>query len=76
MALESSKPPSDLIERARARLEKVQNEGKIEFFEIYEDKLESIWFALREADDAVDDFKISFTFAAGSPVIEGLSVIN
>jgi uncharacterized protein (DUF342 family) len=76
MALESSKPPADLIERARTRLEKVQNDGKIEFFEIYEDKLESIWFALRDAEDAADDLKISFVFAAGSPVIEGLSVIN
>ena len=76
MALESSKPPANLIERARTRLEKVQNDGKIEFFEIYEDKLESIWFALRDAEDAADDLKISFAFAAGSPVIEGLSVIN
>ena len=75
-ALQSSRPPSDLIERARAKLEKVQNEGKIEFFEIYEDKLESVWFALREADNVSDDLTVSFTFAAGSPTIEGLTIVN
>ena len=76
MALGSSKPPSDLIERARVKLEKVQSDGLIEFYDIYEDRLESVWFALREASEASDNLTVSVIFAAGCPVVEGLTVIN
>jgi uncharacterized protein (DUF342 family) len=76
VALQSSLPPSDLIERARSKLEKIQNEGKIDFFEIYEDCLETVWHALRESENLSDDTKISLTLAAGAPIIEGLQVVN
>lgn len=75
-ALDSSKPPASLSERARAKLEKVQNEGKIEFFEIYDDQLESVWSALREAKELDENLKIALTFAAGAPVVEGLAISN
>ena len=35
-ALTSITPPEDLIERVRSKFEKVKDEGRIEFYQIYE----------------------------------------
>lgn len=74
VALMSPVPPPDLVKRARAKLESVQKEGKISFFNIYEDKLNELWQGLRDADDLPDDQMIAITLAAGAPRIDGLIV--
>ena len=75
-ALASPLPPADLIQRAKTKLESVKKEGKIAFYEIYEDKLTSVWKALRTADGQPSTLSISFTVAAGAPMIPGLVVAN
>lgn len=75
-ALTSVTPPEDLIERVRSKFEKVKDEGRIEFYEIYEESLDAAWSALREAPKDLDDVKITFILGAGAPQIEGLTVTN
>jgi len=75
-ALTSITPPEDLIERVRSKFEKVKDEGRIEFYQIYEESLEAAWSALREAPKDLDDVKITFILGAGAPQIEGLTVTN
>lgn len=75
-ALTSITPPEDLIERVRSKFEKVKDEGRIEFYQIYEESLEAAWSALREAPKDLDNVKITFILGAGAPQIEGLTVIN
>ncbi len=75
-ALTSITPPEDLIERVRSKFEKVKDEGRIEFYQIYEESLEAVWSALREAPKDLDDVKITFILGAGAPQIEGLTVTN
>lgn len=75
-ALTSITPPEDLIERVRSKFEKVKDEGRIEFYQIYEESLEAAWSALREAPKDLDDVKITFILGAGAPPIEGLTVTN
>lgn len=74
VALTSALPPADLITRARNKLESVKKEGKIDFYEIYEDKLISVWNALRSANEYPMNQVIGFTLAAGAPKIDGLTV--
>jgi uncharacterized protein (DUF342 family) len=75
-ALTSLTPPEDLIQRAMTKLEKVKDEGRIEFYQIYEETLEAVWSALRESSKDLDDVKINFVLGAGAPKIEGLIVTN
>ena len=76
IALSSPWPPPDLIKRARAKLESVKKEGKISFFNIYEDKLLEVWKALREANDQPPSVTVAITLGAGAPAIEGLLVVG
>ncbi|MEI6397137.1 MAG: FapA family protein [Pseudomonadota bacterium] len=76
MALSSPLPPPDLAQRAKAKLESVKKENKIAFYEVFEDKLYSTWKALRSADGQPPTLSVSFTFASGSPVIPGLTVVS
>jgi len=73
-ALDSPRPSPDLVQRAMAKLEKVQGEGKINFYEIYEERLAAVWKALRDAEGESDDLSVSFLFAAGAPTIDGLEI--
>ncbi len=72
--LTSQDPPSDLLQRARQKMESVKNESKIAFFMIHDEKLKTVWTALRRASDLPESFKVSLTIAAGSPHIEGLTI--
>lgn len=74
MTLESLKPPADLVKRVEAKLNKVKDEGKIEFFDIYTERLDAVWAALRSSSDENNDDLMSFILAAGSPLIEGISI--
>jgi hypothetical protein len=76
MALNSPLPPPDLAQRAKAKLESVKKEGKIDFYEVYEDKLQNTWKALRSADGQPPTLSVSFTFATGVPAIPGLTISN
>jgi uncharacterized protein (DUF342 family) len=76
MALASALPPPDLIQRAKAKLESVQKSGKIIGFDIYEEKLRSVWTALRTADNMVQTLSVSFTLAGGYPEIPWLKIEN
>ena len=76
MALSAPLPPTDLAQRAKAKLESIKKEGKIAFYEVYEEKLQNTWKALRAADGQPPTLSVSFTFATGSPAIPGLTVTN
>ncbi len=76
MALGSALPPSDLIQRAKSKLESVQKSGKIVDFEVYEEKLRAVWSALRTADGIPAALSISFTLAGGFPALPWLVIEN
>jgi hypothetical protein len=69
--LKSPTPSFDLIQRATAKLEDVKAQGRIEFYDIYEDRVHAIWNALRNADSHPETTQISVVLAAGAPSIRG-----
>jgi len=75
-ALKSQTPNSDFIQRATAKLEAVKAQGKIEFYDIYEDRFQSVWTALRNAESQPESTMISFVLAGGAPRIKGLTITD
>ena len=69
-------PPLDLMARAKEKLESIKKEGKIQFFELYVDRLNQVWKKLRSAESLASGYVISVTVGAGSPAIPGLTVSN
>ncbi len=76
MALASALPPPDLIHRAKAKLQTVLESGLIDSFDIYEEKLRSVWSALRNAENVLPTLSISFTLAGGYPDLPWLKIEN
>ncbi len=75
-ALRSSTPPAEMILRAKKKLDAIKSEGKIDFYQVYEDKLASVWDAIRHATDLPENYRVQITLAAGAPAIEGLKVLH
>lgn len=73
-ALASPDYPADLVRRARAKMESLQSEGKIAFFDVFENKLVEIWELLRNAKEEPPTLAITFTLAAGAPQMPGLTI--
>jgi uncharacterized protein (DUF342 family) len=73
-ALSATKPPSDLMQKAKAKIEAVQREGSIGFFLTYPERLERIWTAMRDASSEPEDLSVNVTLAAGAPDISGIQV--
>lgn len=73
-ALESPHHPAELVKRAHLKMEALLNDGKIALYEIFENKLIQIWEALRNAQEEPPTTTVSFTLAAGSPLLVGLTV--
>ena len=73
-ALESAEHPAELVKRARLKMEALLNEGKVVLYEIFEQKLIDVWAALRNSDAEPPTTSVSFTLAAGSPLLIGLDV--
>jgi uncharacterized protein (DUF342 family) len=76
MVQSSPLPPADLMVRTKAKLESIKKEGKIQFFELYEERLNLLWKKLRVAETIASGDAISVTVGAGSPAIVGLTVSN
>lgn len=66
--------PPEIIKRARSKLEGILAEGKIAFFDLYEQKLADIWEKLRAAEHIPLNHSIGFTLAVGAPSIPGLII--
>lgn len=73
-AMESPEYPTDLLKRARLKMEAIHNEGKISFFDVFENKLANVWNALRKAENEPLTLSVAFTLAAGSPELVGLTI--
>ena len=69
-------PPVELMARAKEKLESIKKEGKIQFFELYVERLNQVWKKLRSAESLASGHVISVTVGAGSPAIPGLTVSN
>ena len=73
-ALASPKPPADVMQRAKAKMEAVQKDGAIGFFLTYPERLDRVWTALRNATSEPEDTTLSLTLAAGAPDIAGIKI--
>ena len=67
------RPPDDLMERARARLEAEVARGNLAFYRTFTTRMERIWQHLREEPPA-DRVIVAVTLAAGAPPLPGISV--
>jgi uncharacterized protein (DUF342 family) len=76
MAMTSLVPPIDLIQRAKLKLESIKKEGKILFYELYEEKLLNLWKGLRAADGLDSNHPISITIGAGAPQLNAFHVVS
>ena len=72
--LASARPPAELLQRARAKMEAIQKEKVIGFFLTYEQRMEKSWVALREATGEPESVVVGMTLAAGSPDIQEIYV--
>ncbi|MCX6127154.1 MAG: FapA family protein, partial [Proteobacteria bacterium] len=66
--------PDDIIKRLTKKFERVKEEGKIAFFDIYHERLEAAWTKLRTSSDLANGTSISLTIGAGSPDLPGLTI--
>lgn len=73
-ALATPHYPEDLVRRAKSKMEAITAEGKIAFFSLHEARLAELWEKLRNADGEDPSLSISFTLAAGSPALPGLTI--
>ncbi|MEZ4744258.1 MAG: FapA family protein [Bdellovibrionota bacterium] len=66
-------PPKDLILRAKSKLEKEKSLGNIDFYRIFDLRLNRIWKSLRRSHES-SDCRIGVTLGSGAPRLKGLSV--
>jgi len=62
------------MEKAIAKMQSVQDEGKIIFFKAYRSRLEAVWQKLQLMKDIPDSYAINLTLAAGCPDLKGIVV--
>ncbi len=70
---ESPEVPSDILERARAKLQQVQREGAIEIFTLYESTLRKTWENYR-AHPSPPSPDITLTVGEGCPKLKGFEI--
>lgn len=70
----SEAPPTDLIARARTKMESVLGKGDISQYHVFENRLKRVWTAFRNATDIPDNFKLSMTLANGVVELSGIKV--
>lgn len=67
-------PPDDLIERAHAKMQSIQEIGEIDIFSVYKSKLEEFWTTCKNSPRLAEFETVSFTLAEGSPILNGVTV--
>lgn len=73
-ALSSERPPYDLVNRARAKLEAMKKVGEIEFFMVFETRLQEVWSSLQQAAHLPETARCVLTLGAGAPVCPTLEI--
>ena len=66
-------PPAQLLERAKAKLQRERRGGHIAFYRIFKTRLEKMWAVLRAADEPLDTL-VAVTLATGAPLMPGVEV--
>lgn len=64
--------PSDLITRARNKLEEIKYLGEIDFFVCYESRLQECWKAVSALPASEGDRRFIITIGAGCPILPGI----
>ena len=67
-------PPSDLIERAKAKMQSIQESGEIDVFSVYKSRLIEFWNACKNSPNLGDFEPVCFTLAEGSPLIDSIKI--
>jgi uncharacterized protein (DUF342 family) len=70
----TEQPPADLIARARAKMEAVKASGDILDYQIFENRLQRVWTAFRNASSVPEGFKLTMSLATGILDLHGLKV--